>query len=140
MASRPLRDPGQTQIEGKGLPLLSTLASQKHTARLPASSGRPAGAGRGQARAHLAVALPADLLAAAVGARANGVQHLVVLHPSRHGGARAGRLQAVPSSRRCSHRPTNLQPRCPAALIRRFNRRGPRPRSLLARGKAASPL
>ena len=70
-------------------------AFQMHTARLPASSGRPGGGGRDQARAHLAVALPADLLAAAVGAGANGVQHLVVLHPSRHGGARAGRLRAV---------------------------------------------
>ena len=74
------------------------------------------GGGRDQARAHLAVALPADLLAAAVGARANGVQHLVVLHPSRHGGARAGRLQAVSSPRCCSHRPADLQPRRLAAL------------------------
>lgn len=33
---------------------------------------------------HLAVALPPNLLTAAVGAGADAVQHLVVLHPGRH--------------------------------------------------------
>lgn len=42
---------------------------------------------QGRARAHFAVALPPDLLAATVGACANGVQHLVVFHPGRHGPA-----------------------------------------------------
>lgn len=103
------RDPGQTQIWGRGAGSSEHPAFQMHTARLPASSGRPGGGGRDQAHAHLAVALPADLLAAAVGAGANGVQHLVVLHPSRHGRAHAGRLQAIVSS--------ELQPRRSAALI-----------------------
>lgn len=88
-------------------PLASLRRQRRNTRRR--------GGDREEARTHLAVALPPDLLAAAVGARANGVQHLVVLRPSRHGGARAGRLQVSLPSRSFGHRLGGLKPQAPAA-------------------------
>lgn len=96
-----MSDPGQTQAWGRWLTLLGTLLSRSTPPglSLPAGGGgRSRGGDRAGARAHLAVALPPDLLAAAVGARADGVQHLIVLCPRRHGRARrttlAGRAAA----------------------------------------------
>lgn len=118
----PLRDPVQTQI-----------ATSWETA---AGTGTRKGA-----RAHLAVALPPDLLAAAVGAGANGVQHLVVLRPGRHGrggGTPADRAAAAGLEPPSPQPPrVALRPPQPAA---QFNRPGPWPRSPLAHTEAASPL
>lgn len=63
-------------------PLASATEGAHHRLAKPQQGRR-----QGRARAHLAVTLPPDLLAATVGACANGVQHLVVFHPGRHGRA-----------------------------------------------------
>lgn len=93
--ARPRADTDLEEISSCRQPALGTQSPRPPA--LPPSQGPRALAAGGRnrcrggdtevARAHLAVALPPDLLAAAVGARADGVQHLVVLRPSGHGRA-----------------------------------------------------
>lgn len=93
---RPRTDTDLKEMNSARHPALETHGPRPLAPLPPRGPGALAAGGRNRcwggdtevARAHLAVALPPDLLAAAIGARANGVQHLVVLRPSRHGRAR----------------------------------------------------
>lgn len=116
-------------------PLASGTEGAHHRLAKPQQGRR-----QGRARAHLAVTLPPDLLAATIGACANGVQHLVVFHAGRHGRAHrrtptdraaAAELQPPTPPKRHCRRPQSPAP---------FNRRGPWTRSLLAHSEEASPL
>lgn len=92
---RPRTDTDLKEMSSSRYPALETHSPRPLAPRPPRAPRALAAGGRNRcgggdtevARAHLAVAFPPDLLAAAIGARANGVQHLVVLRPSGHGRA-----------------------------------------------------